>query len=87
MWLLFETEEKAAQAQQQITNNLNSVWNNPIERYININELTATPTPVVNGITCLYGFAKPNNAYPSNAMDNVIYDTEADWTQDWFLQE
>jgi hypothetical protein len=87
MWLLFETEEKAQIAQQQITDNLNSVWVNPVPAYSNILQLTAVPTPEINCVICNYGFSKPDENYPACAMENVVYDTEADWTQDWFLHE
>lgn len=89
-WILFSSLERGETADLQIAANMTAMYpQNPQEHYSSVNPLK-TGGVMINGVLCVCGFPKVDieNGYTSEQiigyMEDVEFDTEGTWTEDWF---
>ena len=80
MWLLYTSEENAQTELAKIQTNIKLL--NPDASYLTEpNPLTANPE--IDNIIYTHGFPKPDD----NIIQEVTWELEVEWSQDWFIQE
>jgi hypothetical protein len=80
MWWLYTSLENAETELAKVNANIKAF--NPEANYAAApTQLTANPE--IEGTTYLYGFSEP----PENIQTGAIAELEAQYSQDWFMQE